>query len=64
MRRIGKVILENIHKELLNKLQLHQWNNTTAFINWFKKIENKNKYRFMIFDIIDFSIIKKEKTLR
>ena len=64
MRRIGKVILENINKELLNKLQLHQWNNTTAFINWFKKIENKNKYRFMIFDIIDFSIIKKEKTLR
>ena len=64
MRRIGKVILENINKELLNKLQLHQWNNTTAFINWLKKIENKNKYRFMIFDIIDFSIIKKEKTLR
>ena len=59
--RIRKVILENINKELQSKLQLQQWNNTTAVINWFKKIENKNKYKFMIFDIKDFysSIIKK-----
>ena len=55
------MILENINKELLNKLQLQQWNNTTAVINWFKKIEDKNKYKFMIFDIKDFysSISKK-----
>ena len=52
--RISKVILENINKESRNKLQLQQWNNTTAVINWFKKIENKNKYKFMIFDIRDF----------
>ena len=48
------MILENINKELRNKLQLQQWNNTTAVINWFKKIEDKNKYKFMIFDIKDF----------
>ena len=59
--RISKVILENINKELRNKLQLQQWNNTTAVINWFKKIENKNKYKFMIFDIKDFySLISKK----
>ena len=52
--KISKVILENINKELRNKLQLQQWNNTTAVINWFKKIEDKNKYKFMIFDIKDF----------
>ena len=59
--RINKVILENINKELRSKLQLQQWNNTTAVINWFKKIENKKKYKFMIFDIKDFysSISKK-----
>ena len=59
--RINKVILENINKELRNKLQLQQWNNTTAIINWFKKIESKNKYKFMTFDIKDFysSISKK-----
>ena len=55
------MILENINKELRNKLQLKQWNNTTAVINWCKKIENKNKCKFMIFDIKDFysSISKK-----
>ena len=55
------MILENINKELRNKLQLQQWNNTTAVINWLKKIEKKNKYEFMIFDIKDFysSITKK-----
>ena len=59
--RISKVILENINKELGNKLQLQQWNNATAVINWFKKIENKSKYKYMIFDIKDFhsSISKK-----
>ena len=35
--KISKVILENINKELQNKLQLQQWNNTTAVINWFLK---------------------------
>ena len=39
--RISKVIVENINKELRNKLQLQQCNNTTAVINWFKKIEDK-----------------------
>ena len=42
IERISKVILKNISKELRNKLQLQQWSNTTAVINWFKKIENEN----------------------
>ena len=47
--RISEVILENINKKLRNKLQLQQWNNTTAVINWFKKIENK--YKLQNYDI-------------
>ena len=44
-----KVIFKIIHKELRNKLQLQQWNNTTAVINWFKKIENKtNKKHYAL----------------
>ena len=50
--RLSKVILENINKELRNKLQLQQWNNTTALINWFKKIEDKNK---LLDDSINFA---------
>ena len=42
IERISKVILKNISKELRNKLQLQQGSNTTAVINWFKKIENEN----------------------
>ena len=60
--RISKVILKNINKELRNKLLLKQWNNTTVVINWFKKIENKNKCKFMIFNIKHF--LNKQKTIR
>ena len=62
--RISKVILQNINKELRSKLQLQQWNNTAAVINWFKKIEHKNKYKFMIFDIKDFYSSISKKTIR
>ena len=47
--KTSKVILKIIHKELRNKLQLQQWNNTTPVINWFKKIENKtNKKHYLL----------------
>ena len=47
--KTSKVILKIIHKELPNKLQLQQCNNTTAVINWFKKIENKtNKKHYAL----------------
>ena len=53
------MIFENINKGLQNELQQQQWNNTTAVISWFKKIESKNKYVFMIFDIEDlYSLLK------
>ena len=61
MGRIRKVILKNISKELRNKLKLQKWNNTTTVINWFKKTENKNRYRSMIFHIKDiYSSISKK----
>ena len=41
--RTSKVILKIINKQLGNKLQLQQWNNTTVVINWFEKIEKRNK---------------------
>ena len=61
--RISKVILENINKKLRNKLKLQQWNNTSTVINWFKKIEHKNEYKFMVFDIKDFYPSISEKLL-
>ena len=55
------MIFENINKELQNKLQLQQWNNTTAVINCFEKTENKNRYKSVIFHIKDiYSSISKK----
>ena len=55
------MILGNINKESRNRSELQQLNNATAVINWFNKVENKNKDKFMIFHIKDFysSITKK-----
>ena len=59
--RISKIIVSKINQNLRKALKLNQWDNTTTVINWFKNIQDKNKYKFMIFDIKDFypSISKK-----
>ena len=49
--RAAKVILENTNKELRSRLQLQQMIDATEVINRFKKIENKNKGKSMIFNI-------------
>ena len=42
--RISKQIIDTIN----NTLKLRQWNNTTQVIDWFKKIESKKDYKFMV----------------
>ena len=51
------MIFGKINKELLNQLELKQWNNSTAVFNWFKIAGNNKKYeRILLFN--------KEKTIR
>ena len=38
---------------LCEKLKLNEWKNTTDVINWFKKIDEKHRHTFTIFDIKD-----------
>ena len=52
--RISKVIIANINKKLRKSLKLQQWNSNSSVINWFNNIKQKNKHKFMIFDIKDF----------
>ena len=52
--KISKSILDRINKNLRNKLQFNQWKNSGNVIDWFKKIENKNNYVFIKFDIAEF----------
>ena len=37
--KISKIILENISKTLIEKLNVNQWKNTETVIHWFKSIE-------------------------
>ena len=52
--RISKTILDKIDVNLHNLLHLNQWKNTQGVIGWFKGIDNKQYYKFIMFDIKDF----------
>ena len=62
--KISKSILEKVNQILRNKLQFNQWKNSENVIDWFKKIENKNNYVFIKFDIAEFYPSISETILR
>ena len=61
--RISKVILDKINSSLIKQLKVNQWKNTQNVIEWFMKIEEKSKYKFIVFDIKDFYPSIKETLL-
>ena len=52
--RISKTILDKINVNPRNSLHLNQWKNTLEVIDWFKGIDNKQYYKFIMFGIKDF----------
>ena len=52
--KISKQILDRVNKKIISALTLNQWKNTTAVLNWFNNVENKNQYSFITFDVADF----------
>ena len=52
--RISKAILDHINKRLCTSLNINQWKNAASVIDWFKRIEQKHLYKFIMFDIKDF----------
>ena len=52
--KISKSILDKPNQDLRNKLQFNLWKNSGNVIDWFKKIENKNNYIFVKFDIVEY----------
>ena len=52
--RISKVILDKINKSIRESFKFNQWKNTDTVIDWFKQINNKQAYKFIIFDIKEF----------
>ena len=64
MRRIIKIILQRINSDLKRKLELNQWVATKQAIDWFKRIDNKEKIKFIVFDIESFYPSINEELLR
>ena len=58
--RISKTVLDKIYVNLRNSLHLNQGKNAQEVIDWFKAIDIKHQYKFIVFDIKDFypSILK------
>ena len=59
--KVSKKLLDAINSEIRRKSGLLQWRNSSAVISWFRNFSNKNKCKFLVFDIVDFypSISKK-----
>jgi hypothetical protein len=51
---VSKKILERINTDIRNATKSNQWRNTASVISWFTKIENKDKSKFLKFDIVDY----------
>ena len=52
--KISKKIIEDINKQLIEKLKVNQWKSTKNVTDWFKKIDNKKDCKFIQFDIKEF----------
>ena len=48
---ISKIILDKIISSLIKQLKVYQWKNTQNVIEWFMKIEEKSKFKSIVFDI-------------
>ena len=51
---IRKSFLERIVADVTKSSNYNQWRNTSTVINWFKDIPEKQRHRFIKFDICDF----------
>ena len=61
--KISKWILEGINNNLMTKLNINQWKDTSQVIDWFKKSEYKSKSKFMQVDITKYYRSITEETL-
>ena len=52
-----------MNSSLTKQLKVNLWKNTQNIIEWFMKIEEKNKCKFIVFDIKDFYTSIKETLL-
>ena len=61
---VSKQILDRINNNIRSKTKLHQWKNTKSVVDWFSRIDEKQKHSFLVFDIVDFYPSISEDLLR
>ena len=52
--KVSKNILTNKLEIIRRKTKLNQWKNVYAVIDWFKKLQNKKKMVFIVFDVVNY----------
>lgn len=51
---VSKKYLEKINADILKSTGSNQWRSTASVVTWFNNIQDKEKYKFIKFDIVDF----------
>ena len=51
---VSKQMLAKIVLAVKEKSHLVQWKNTDSVITWFKQLKNKERLKFIQFDVVDF----------
>ena len=63
MGKLSKQILDRINENLRVKIGCNQWKNKDSVIDWFRKLPNKSRCTFVVFDIEEFYPSISEKLL-
>ena len=42
--KLSKIILDKINSDVLSSVQVNQWKNSQAVVEWFKNIQNKKMH--------------------
>ena len=65
---VSKIILDRINNAVRAATAVNQWRSSTAVLEWFKNIQEKDRHTFTSFDIVEFypsiteSLLKKAIT--
>ena len=60
--KMSKQLIVNV-STVRESTELQQWRNTSAVITWFNILPNKQKSKFLTFDVIDFYLSISENLL-
>ena len=61
--KVSKQLLDNINSTVRKSTKLQQWRSTSAVITWFYNLPNKQRCKFLTFDVVDFYPSISEKLL-